>query len=36
MAFDDPKKVYFFFDYISHNAYLAWCKVPELAARSDS
>jgi 2-hydroxychromene-2-carboxylate isomerase len=33
MAFEDAKKVYFFFDYISHNAYLAWCKAPELAAR---
>jgi len=30
-AFADPKRLYFFFDYISHNAYLAWHKLPELA-----
>jgi 2-hydroxychromene-2-carboxylate isomerase len=32
-AFADPKKLYFFFDFISHNAYLAWQKVPEIASR---
>jgi len=31
--FDDPGKLYFFFDYISHNAWLAWNRVPELARR---
>lgn len=29
--FDDPKKLYFFFDFISHNAWLAWNKVGALA-----
>ncbi len=32
-GFDDPKKLYFFFDYISHNAYLAWHRMPELARK---
>lgn len=31
MRFDDPQRLYFFFDYISHNAYLAWCRAPALA-----
>lgn len=31
MSFSDPKKLYFFFDYISHNAYLAWTRMPALA-----
>ena len=30
-AFADQKRLSFFFDYISHNAYLAWHKLPELA-----
>ena len=29
--FDDPHKLYFCFDYISHNAYLAWKKIGALA-----
>ena len=32
-GFTEPGTLYFFFDYISHNAYLAWHKVPALAAR---
>jgi len=32
-AFADPSRLYFFFDYLSHNAYLAWHRAPELAAR---
>jgi 2-hydroxychromene-2-carboxylate isomerase len=32
-AFADPGRLYFFFDYISHNAYLAWHRAPEIAAR---
>lgn len=32
-AFTDPQRLYFFFDYISHNAYLAWHVTPALAAR---
>ena len=32
-AFADPGRLDFFFDYISHNAYLAWHKAPALAAR---
>ena len=32
-AFADSGRLYFFFDYVSHNAYLAWHKVPALAAR---
>lgn len=31
--FASPDRLYFFFDYISHNAYLAWHKVPALAQR---
>jgi 2-hydroxychromene-2-carboxylate isomerase len=31
--FDQPDRLYFFFDYISHNAYLAWHKMPALARR---
>jgi 2-hydroxychromene-2-carboxylate isomerase len=30
--FANPAKLYFFFDYISHNAYLAWHKAPALAS----
>ena len=33
MRFDDPRRLYFFFDYISHNAYLAWVEAPALARR---
>ena len=32
-VYDDPKKLYFFFDYISHNAYLAWHRLPALARK---
>ena len=32
-AFASPDRLYFFFDYISHNAYLAWHAVPALAQR---
>jgi 2-hydroxychromene-2-carboxylate isomerase len=32
-AFADPSRLYFSFDYISHNAYLAWHKAPALAQR---
>ena len=32
-AFADPGRLYFFFDYISHNAYLAWHRMPALAQR---
>ncbi|HXI66965.1 MAG TPA: hypothetical protein VNH41_03430, partial [Steroidobacteraceae bacterium] len=31
--FDDPRRLYFFLDYISHNAYLAWTRAPALAAK---
>ncbi len=31
--FDDPRRLYFFFDFISHNAWLAWNRVPALAQR---
>jgi 2-hydroxychromene-2-carboxylate isomerase len=31
--FADPERLYFFFDYISHNAWLAWNRVPALAQR---
>jgi 2-hydroxychromene-2-carboxylate isomerase len=31
--FASPDRLYFFFDYISHNAYLAWHEAPALAAR---
>lgn len=33
ISFADPKKLYFFFDFISHNAYLAWHKLPALARK---
>jgi 2-hydroxychromene-2-carboxylate isomerase len=29
--YSDPKKLYFLFDFISHNAYLAWAKVAPIA-----
>jgi 2-hydroxychromene-2-carboxylate isomerase len=32
-AFADPQRLYFFLDYISHNAYLAWHGAPAVAAR---
>lgn len=32
-AYAEPDRLYFFFDYISHNAYLAWHKAPAIAAR---
>jgi 2-hydroxychromene-2-carboxylate isomerase len=32
-AFADPGRLYFFLDYISHNAWLAWNQAPALAAR---
>jgi 2-hydroxychromene-2-carboxylate isomerase len=32
-SFGDPKKLYFFFDFISHNAYLAWVKIEPLAKK---
>jgi len=32
-AFARPDRLYFFFDYISHNAYLAWHMAPAIAAR---
>jgi 2-hydroxychromene-2-carboxylate isomerase len=32
-AFADPGRLYFFFDYISHNAWLAWHQAPALARR---
>lgn len=32
-AFADRGTLYFFFDYISHNAYLAWQRVPALAKK---
>ena len=32
-AFSSPDRLYFFFDYISHNAYLAWHVLPALARR---
>lgn len=31
MTFSDPQRLYFFFDYISHNAYLAWHALQPLA-----
>ena len=31
--FADPKKLYFFFDFISHNAYLTWTRMPRLAQK---
>lgn len=32
VTFDDPKRLYFLFDFISHNAYLAWRRAREIAA----
>lgn len=32
-AFADPARLYFFFDYLSHNAYLAWRRAPALARK---
>jgi 2-hydroxychromene-2-carboxylate isomerase len=32
-VFDDPSRLYFLFDFISHNAYLAWNRTREIAAR---
>jgi 2-hydroxychromene-2-carboxylate isomerase len=31
--YDQPRHLYFFFDFISHNAWLAWHKLPALAAQ---
>lgn len=31
-AYAESNRLYFFFDFISHNAYLAWHKAPALAA----
>lgn len=33
--FDNPRKLYFFFDFISHNAWLAWNQLPVLARKYD-
>ena len=33
--YDNPRKLYFFFDFISHNAWLAWNQLPALAAKYD-
>lgn len=33
MMFDQRGHLYFFFDFISHNAWLAWHKMPALAAK---
>lgn len=33
MSFTEPDKLYFFFDYISHNAYLAWTRMASLAQK---
>lgn len=33
--FDHRKTLYFFFDFISHNAWLAWSKLPALAQKYD-
>ena len=32
--FDRPERLYFLFDFISHNAWLAWQRTREIAARS--
>lgn len=34
-AFNKPGQLYFFLDFISHNAWLAWHQVQALAARND-
>lgn len=33
MAYDDPSRLYFFLDFISHNAWLAWYRIGEIANR---
>lgn len=32
-AFDAPQRLYFLYDFISHNAYLAWARAQEIARR---
>jgi len=32
-GFQDPQRLYFLFDFISHNAYLAWHRAQQIAAR---
>ncbi|MGQ0697161.1 MAG: 2-hydroxychromene-2-carboxylate isomerase [Panacagrimonas sp.] len=32
-AFDKPDALYFLFDFISHNAYLAWARAQDIAAK---
>lgn len=32
-GFDQPDRIYFLFDFISHNAWLAWQRAREIAAR---
>ena len=32
-SFQDPRRLYFLFDFISHNAYLAWHRARQIAAR---
>lgn len=32
-AFNDPQRLYFLFDFISHNAYLAWARAQQIAAK---
>lgn len=34
-AFASPDRLYFFFDYISHNAWLAWNKIGAIAEKHD-
>lgn len=31
-AYSESNRLYFFFDFISHNAYLAWHRIPAIAA----
>jgi len=33
VSFDNPGRLYFYFDFISHNAWLAWGRAQELAAQ---
>lgn len=33
MRFDDPQRLYFFLDFVSHNAWLAWHEIGPLVAR---
>lgn len=33
MRFDDPQRLYFFLDFVSHNAWLAWHEIEPIAAR---